>query len=153
MMEDDAGDMDIVAGVASGATTGYVLLWLNDGGVFGTLDTSGYTFDSDETPRWPSDSVDGPGVVLCLSVLHMNQDVFPDIAYGTRSTLTYKGDIYFLPSYGLLPSAGQKINSSTSGEVIAIDIADLNKDNGPDIIVGTRTSSTQGKLVAYFYSD
>jgi hypothetical protein len=80
----------------------------------------------------------------------VNNDVFPDVAYGTRSSSLFTGDIYILPGYGTLPPSGQKINQVVSGEVITMDVADFNRDNRPDIVVGTRTSATQGRLVAYF---
>ncbi len=153
MMEDDAGDPDIVAAVASGPTTGAVLLWLNEAGVFGQPDTTGFAFGAEETPRWPDDWVDAQGAALCLSILHLNRDIFPDIAYGTRNSVLYEGNIYVLASYGTLPDGGQKINQAYSGEIITMDVADFNKDNRPDLVVGTRTSATQGKLVAYFGRD
>lgn len=153
MMEDDAGDIDIVAATSSGETTGAILLWLNENGVFGRPDTTGYVFGPGETPRWPDDFVDAQGAALCLSVLHMNRDVFPDIAYGTRSSVLYEGNIYVLPAYGTLPAEGQQINQTVSGEIITMDVADFNKDNRPDLVVGTRTSATQGKLIAYFGRD
>ena len=153
MMEDDAGDPDIVAAVSSGPTTGAVLLWLNEAGVFGQPDTTGYAFGAEETPRWPDDWVDAEGAALCLSILHLNRDIFPDVAYGTRNSVLYEGNIYVLPCYGTLPDGGQKINQTFSGEIITMDVADFNKDNRPDLVVGTRTSAAQGKLVAYFGRD
>ena len=150
MMEDDGLDPDIIAATSTGDNTGKVLLWLNTAGTFGIPDTTGYAFQSEETPNWPDDYVDAQGEVLSLAVLYVNNDVFPDIAYGTRSSSVYTGDVYILPSYGTLPPAGQKINQVVSGEVITMDVADFNRDNRPDIVVGTRTSATQGRLVAYF---
>jgi hypothetical protein len=75
------------------------------------------------------------------------------VTFGTRSSQFYTGDIYILPSYGTLPSGGEQINRTASGEIISIDVADFNKDSRPDIVVGTRSSVTQGRLVAYFGSD
>ncbi len=151
MKEDDGGDMDIVAAVSSGASIGMVVLWLNDGtGAFGVPDTTGYDFGAIEIPRWPDDGVNAHGEALSMAILSVNNDIFPDVAYGTRSSGFYTGDIYILPAYGTLPSGGIKINSTDSGEIITMDVADFNKDNRPDIVVGTRSSATQGKLVAYF---
>jgi type II secretory pathway pseudopilin PulG len=150
MMEDDGEDPDILAATSTGDNTGTVLLWLNTGGTFGIPDTTGYVFQPRETPNWPDDYVDAQGEALSLATLHVNNDVFPDVAYGTRNSSVYTGDIYILPAYGTLPVLGQKINQAASGEVITIDVADFNRDNRPDIIVGTRTSATQGRLVAYF---
>ena len=150
MMEDDGDDPDIVAATSTGANTGAVLLWLNNAGTFGVPDTTGYAFEPEETPNWPDDHVDALGEVLSLATLHVNNDVFTDIAYGTRNSAFYTGDIYILPCYGTMPTYGQKINQTDSGEIITMDVADFNKDNRPDIVVGTRTSATQGRLIAYF---
>ncbi len=150
MMEDDAGDVDIVAAVSSGALTGQVMLWLNDSCLFGQADTTGYSFGHDETPHLPSDYVDAQGAALCLAILNFNNDGFPDIAFGTRATLLYQGNLYVLPSYGLLPNNGEKINAALMGEIITMAVTDLNKDNSIDIVLGTRNSATEGKLIAYF---
>jgi 3D (Asp-Asp-Asp) domain-containing protein len=90
---------------------------------------------------------------LCLTTLYLNNDLFPDVAYGTRSSAAYTGDVYILPAYGTLPPAGTKINVTNSGEIITMDVADFNKDNRPDIVVGTRDSATHGILVVYFGTD
>ena len=151
MMEDDGDDTDFIAAVSSAASEGHVLLWLNDGsGVFGIPDTTGYSFGPDITPKWPDDGLYAEGEVLSLAVLSINNDVFPDVAYGTKSSAFYTGDIYVLPAFGTLPTNGIKINTTDSGEIITMDVADFNKDNRPDIVVGTRSSATQGKLVAFF---
>lgn len=151
MMEDDGGDPDIIAAVSSGANIGVVVLWLNNGtGTFGVPDTTGFAFGPNDMPRWPDDGVNAYGEALSMAIVSVNNDVFPDVAYGTRSSEFYTGDIYILPAYGTLPSSGIKINSTESGEIITMDVADFNKDNRPDIVVGTRSSATQGKLVAYF---
>ncbi len=151
MMEDDGDDPDILAAVSSGAGAGYVELWLNNGsGTYGIPDTTGYSFGSDITPMWPDDGLYADGEALSLAVLSINNDIFPDVAYGTRSSVFYTGDIYILPAFGTLPTNGIKINTTDSGEIITMDVADFNKDNRPDIVVGTRSSATQGKLVAFF---
>ncbi len=150
MMEDDLGDPDVIAATSNALNAGTVLLWLNTSGTLGVPDTTGYTFQPAETQNWPDDYVDAQGEALSLAILHVNNDVFPDVAYGTRNSVLYTGDIYILPAYGTLPVLGQKINPSVSGEIITMDVADFNWDNRPDIVVGTRTSATEGRLVAYF---
>ncbi|MBU8922425.1 MAG: VCBS repeat-containing protein [Bacteroidales bacterium] len=150
MQEDDSGDPDIVASMSMGPNFGFIMLWNNDGGVFGEPDTTGFVFGPKETPNFPTDWVDAMGEPLSMGLLYVNNDVFPDITYGTRSSSLYTGDIYILPSYGTLPENGFKINTTDLGEIISIDVADFNKDSRPDIVVGTRSSATQGKLVAYF---
>ncbi len=150
MKEDDGNDPDIIAATSTGANAGNVVLWLNTAGTFGLPDTTGYVFQPGETPRWPDDYVNAFGEALSLATLHVNNDLFTDIAYGTRNSALYTGDIYVLPCYGTLPTYGQKINRTESGEIITMDVADFNIDNRPDIVVGTRTSATQGRLIAYF---
>ncbi|MBN1884761.1 MAG: VCBS repeat-containing protein [Candidatus Krumholzibacteriota bacterium] len=151
MMEDDARDPDIIIGSSIAANAGFVMLWSNTGGVFGWADTTGYAFGPETVPNLPDDWVDAHGEALCLAALALNNDIFPDIAYGTRrSSLLYLGDIYVLPSYGTLPDGGLKVNTSDMGEIIAIGVADFNKDSRPDLVVGTRSSATQGRLIAYF---
>jgi len=150
MNEDDQRDPDIVAGITRADNYGYIILMLNWAGTYGVPDTTGAAFPPDTEPRWPDDYVIGPGEVLSLSTLKVNNDIFPDIVYGTRSSSLYQGNIYVLPAYGTLPENGTRINTTSLGEVIAIDAADFNKDGRPDIVIGTRFSATQGRLVAYF---
>ncbi len=152
MKEDDDGDPDIVAGISVGPNIGLVFLYLNEAGVYGIADTTGYAFGPEEVHNMPDDFVFANGEVLSIAVLQVNNDIFPDITYGTRSSSLYTGDIYVLPAYGTLPEFGLKINTSELGEIISIDVADFNKDSSPDIVVGTRSSATQGKLVAFFGS-
>jgi len=150
MMEDDGGDPDIVAATTIADNSGMVLLWLNTAGTFGIPDTTGFTFGPQEIHNMPDDFVDAGGEALSLDVIRVNNDVYPDICFGTRSSSLYAGDIYILPAYGTLPENGTKINTSDLGEIISIAVADFNKDSRPDIVVGTRSSVTQGRLVAFF---
>lgn len=153
MMADDGGYKDIVAALTMGENYGYVMLWLNEGGMIGEPDTTGYAFGPEVQPMMPSDRVFAEGEALSLAVLYLNNDVFPDLAYGTRNSSVYTGNVYVLPAYGTLPMNGIQINQSASGEIVSIDVADFNKDNRPDIVVGTRSTATQGRLVAYFGRD
>jgi len=41
--------------------------------------------------------------------------------------------------------------TSTIGEVVTMELGDFNKDALTDLVIGTRSSSTQGKLIIYFY--
>lgn len=150
MMEDDARDPDILVGTSYAANTGRVLLYLNTNGTLGVADTTGYAFGPYTTPRWPDDYVEAGGEVLSLGTLRLNNDIFPDVTYGTRSSSLYTGDLFVLPAYGTLPVAGTKINTSSPGEIVTIGVADFNKDGRPDIVVGTRSSASQGRLIAYF---
>jgi hypothetical protein len=116
----------------------------------GQPDTFGNTYEPEVTPTFPDDWVYAEGEALSLAELRLNNDVFPDIAFGTRNSTVYTGNIYVLPCYGTLPTYGTRINKAESGEIISIDVADFNKDSRPDIVVGTRSTATQGRLVAYF---
>ena len=152
MMEDDGGDYDLLAAFAGMNDIGGVTLWLNDGtGVFGIPDTVGSkSWPPQTTENLPDDYVEIEGDVQAIEALRVNNDVFPDLAVGTRSSDFYTGDLWVLPAYGTLPSMGIKINNVNNGEIVTMDVADFNRDGRPDIVLGTRTSAIEGSLVAYF---
>jgi len=152
MMEDDGGDFDLLAAYAGMNDIGGVTLWLNDGsGTFGIPDTVGNTpFPPQTVPNFPDDYVEIEGDVKAIEILRVNNDVFPDLAIGTKTSDFYTGDIWILPAYGTLPSVGIKINATNNGEIVTMDVADFNRDGRPDIVLGTRTSAAKGSLVAYF---
>jgi type II secretory pathway pseudopilin PulG len=152
MMEDDGGDVDILAGMSSSANLGWLACWYNTEGAFGVEDTTGYAFPEGVTARWPNDAVAPNAEVLSLATGRVNPDIFPEIFFGTRNSSFYQGDCYVMETFGMLPTAGRKLNSSsTIGEVVTMELADFNKDNLTDLVVGTRYSATQGKLIIYFY--
>ncbi len=154
MHEDDAGDNDLLVGFSGISDIGGVTLWLNDSGTFGIPDTIGSNpYPPQVTKNLPDDYVEIEGDVQAIVTLHVNNDVFPDLAIGTKASDFYTGDLFILPGYGTLPSTGIKINSVGAGEVVTMDVADFNRDGRPDIVLGTRTSATQGSLVAYFGRD
>ncbi len=153
MKEDDQGDPDILAATSTTSGSGAVLLWLNRNGMFGKPDTTGHAFEQHVTPHWPNDGFNPQAECLSIDAAPINRDVFPEVIVGTRSSQFYTGDIYLLKTFGLLPTHGHQLNNVSAGEVNTIDLADFNKDLRVDIVVGTRTSITQGKLVVYFYSD
>lgn len=151
MMEDDQRDPDILAAIGSAPNAGAVFLWHNTGGVFGKIDTTGaLAYGDDIMPVYPNDAYKALGEALSLATAHINRDIFPDVIVGNRNSSFYTGDLYLLKTFGMLPTQGIKINKNLSGEIITIDTADFNKDNKMDVVVGTRTSSTQGKLIIYF---
>lgn len=151
MMEDDGRDPDILAAVATAPNTGGVFLWHNNGGVFGNIDTTeALKYGVDVMPAYPHDVFNALGEGLSIETAHINRDIFPDVIVGNRKSAFYTGDLYLLKTFGMLPTDGILMNSNLSGEVITIDAADFNKDNKTDVVVGTRTSSTQGKLIIYF---
>ena len=128
-------------------------MWFNTAGAFGQPDTTGYSFPVGVSTTWPSDYVNANAEVLSLIAARVNPDIFPEVYYGTRKSAVYTGDAYVLESYGSLPSTGRLLNTtSTIGEVVTVGLSDFNLDNMLDLVVGTRSSSTQGKLIIYFYS-
>jgi hypothetical protein len=149
MAEDNLGDVDLLVGVSTAPNTGALLLYENNGGAFG-LDDQG-DFGTEVQAKVPNDLFAPGGEVLSMVADNFNGDVFPDIMVGTRSTSFYQGDLYFLPTFGALPSSGVPINDTAIGEVVSMALADFDKDNRTDVLVGTRTTSVQGKLLIYFY--
>jgi hypothetical protein len=99
---------------------------------------------------FPNDTADPDGSPLSLTALRIDNDVFPDLAVGTRNGSSYTGAVVTYRAFGFLPLNGTVISSSGSGEVVTITSDDFNKDGAPDIAVGTRVSSTAGKVVIYF---
>ncbi len=152
MMEDDGGDIDILAGMSSSANRGWLACWYNSEGTFGREDTTGYDFPEGVSQRWPNDAVAPNAEVLSLISARVNPDVFPEVFFGTRKSSFYTGDVYVMETFGMLPTAGRPLNtSSTIGEVVTLELGDFNKDSLTDLVIGTRSSSTQGKLIIYFY--
>jgi hypothetical protein len=151
MKVDDAGELDIIAGMSSAPNAGWLACWLNVEGTFGKEDTTGYAFAAGVAHRWPNDAVSPNAEVLSLTAGRVNPDVFPDIFFGTRKTAFYTGDAQVMETFGMLPTAGRLLNTNSIGEVVTMQLGDFNLDNLLDLVVGTRSSSTQGKLVIYFY--
>jgi hypothetical protein len=142
MMEDDQNDLDIIVATEYSETTGRVEVWHNNSSNgFGTVE-GGTLF--------PNDTADPDGSPLSLTALRIDNDVFPDLAVGTRNGSSYTGAVVTYRAFGFLPLNGTVISSSGSGEVVTITSDDFNKDGAPDIAVGTRVSSTAGKVVIYF---
>jgi uncharacterized protein (DUF2141 family) len=152
MMEDDGGDIDILAGMSSAPNAGWLACWHNTEGTFGREDTLGYVFPAGVAQRWPNDAVAPNAEVLSLTAARVNPDVFPEVFFGTRKTSFYTGDAQVMETFGMLPTSGRLLNTtSTIGEVVTMQLGDFNLDNLQDLVVGTRSSSTQGKLIIYFY--
>ncbi|UCG50474.1 MAG: hypothetical protein JSW58_09675 [Candidatus Latescibacterota bacterium] len=151
MMEDDAGDPDLLVGSSSAPNSGWLMLWQNNGGVFGRPDSTEKEFPAGVIPNWPHDAVAPGAEILTVAAGLVNPDIFPEVFYGTRSSAFYAGDVYLVETYGMLPSTGRRLNTTGFiGEVVTMNIGDFNKDNWKDLVVGTRSSSTQGKLLIYF---
>jgi prepilin-type N-terminal cleavage/methylation domain-containing protein len=144
MLEDSNNDVDVLVGTSTGANMGEIELWLNDGsGNFGD-------FDAVDSSWVRSDSTVAAGEVLSLASALVNPDVYPDVCTGTKTSSAYQGSLQVYLGFGFLPSSGTEWSGSEIGEVTTLDTSDFNKDGKTDIVVGTRTSSTSGKLVVYF---
>ncbi|UCE03401.1 MAG: hypothetical protein JSW67_04210 [Candidatus Latescibacterota bacterium] len=142
MKEDDQGDVDIVVASALASTSGMVQVWHNRGdNHFGF----GETRDAA-----PSDQVDPQGAPLSIVAAKADNDVFPDILVGTRTSEAYDGQVLLYRAFGFLPSSGEPISQSSAGEVVTMTIGDFNKDGAPDVATGTRTSASTGKVVVFF---
>jgi hypothetical protein len=85
-----------------------------------------------------------------MSVANIDNDVYPDICAGTKSSLAYTGALVVYRCFGYLPNSGTAWSGTEIGEVVAIDSNDFNKDGKADLVAGSRTGSTTGKLVVYF---
>ncbi len=143
MYEDSEGDIDIIVGTTTGAGTGMVEVWHNNGdGTFGELNYLGH--------YEPSDTVYVNGDVLCVGVDYFDRDIYPDVAVGMRSISDFSGTLKVFQCYGYMPSSGSEWTSPNVGEVITLTLDDFNKDWKQDIAVGTRTSLSQGKVVVFF---
>jgi prepilin-type N-terminal cleavage/methylation domain-containing protein len=146
MLEDDDGDVDIIAGTKTGVAAGRLEIWHNDGeGHFGIYD--------EVLGRYvPSDTVTVSGEILCLAVEKFDRDVYPDIAVGMRQAGSYVGAVQVFPCYGFVPSSYGWTSESIGniGEVITITVNDFNKDTRYDFAVGTRTTASNGRVVVFF---
>ena len=152
MMEDDGNDIDILAGTSSAANAGRVAVWFNTTGTFGQADTTGYTFPVGVSAVWPNDFVNPNAEALSLAAARVNPDIFPEVFFGTRKSAVYTGDALVMETFGMLPTSGRLLNKTIAiGEVVTMGLADFNVDNMLDLVVGTRFSATQGKLIIYFY--
>lgn len=159
MNNNNLARIDIIAAVTTATNQGGVFLWLQadsvmgvavpPGSVYGKKDTI-TVFGPEEDPRGPSDLFVTTGEAISLKMAFINQDIFPDVLVGTRTSVFNTGDVHLLITFGTLPSTGKQLNTTSTGEVTTIDAGDFDKNSWVDILVGTRISATQGKLVIYF---
>ena len=142
MLEDDQNDLDILVAMEHSETTGLIEVWHND---------SSYGFGvNDGVNVIPNDTADPGGAPLSITTMKVDNDIFPDVVVGTRNSATYNGEVVVYRAFGFLPLNGTVISSSGSGEIVTLTSDDFNKDGAADIAVGTRVSSTSGKVVIYF---
>jgi type II secretory pathway pseudopilin PulG len=141
MIEDDQPDVDVIIATELTSTSGEVQVWHNRGdNTFGQGDTANTT---------PDDTANPGGSPLSMTTAKIDNDIFPDLIVGTRTAL-YSGGVVLYRAFGYLPTNGTQMSTTNSGETITMTSADYNKDGAPDISVGTRNSSTSGKVVIFY---
>jgi type II secretory pathway pseudopilin PulG len=144
---------DVLVGISDASNVGGVQVWLNQDGVFGQPDNTGFVFDDDTDPRMPDAYYDAGGEVLAIAAVRLDADIYPEVVIGTRSSLFYTGDLLVVQGAGSGDQKTTNIKVNIAGEVVTIDFADFNKDSNLDIVVTTRTSASAGKLAIYFLDD
>ncbi len=151
MVEDDNRDLDIVAAVSTQSLKGELLLWTQDSesGVWGKADAVNFTFGPEETPRWPSASLQLDAEPTRLATMSVDRDIFPDIIVGLKSSDFNDGGLLLLQTNGTLPPDPTLLSAPGSGEVLDIDTGDFNRDGKIDILVGSQTTSG-GRIEIYF---
>ena len=90
-------------------------------------DTTGYVFRPEETPNWPDDYVDAQGEASEPRDAAREQRRLSPTSRTERGAHApvSRETSTFCRAYGTLPTYGQKINPALSGEIITMDVADL----------------------------
>jgi hypothetical protein len=142
MVEDDAGDLDIVASVKTSDVLGGVELWHQYAdGRFGIFTEGG---------RIRDDWMDTGGAPLSLLMTRLDNDVFPDVIVGVRAGYTFDSTLEYARGFGHLPSESVATTDWSIGAVITVTEGDLNMDGVTDLAAGTQTSSSSGKVFVFF---
>jgi hypothetical protein len=132
---------------------GGVQVWLNKNGVYGVDDKTGFVYDKDTDAKVPDYFYDAGGEALSVAASRLDGDLFPELIIGTRSSLFYTGDLVVIQEAGTKNEKIMNVKVNVAGEVVTIDVADMNKDSYSDIVVTTRTSASAGKLAIYFLNN
>jgi hypothetical protein len=90
------------------------------------------------------------GAPLVMYAFPMDNDMFPDLLIGTRTSSTYQGDFELARTFGYLPAQATPITDSQLGAVVTMTLNDFNRDNAMDLAVGTQNSATEGQVVIFF---
>lgn len=141
-VEDDQQDIDILCAVQTGEVTGYVEVWhQGPDGYFGLVD---------ESRRIANDRMITNGAPVSMMVMHLDNDVFPDILVGTRRNTGYEGTVEYALGFGHLLSESVPTTDTSIGAVLTMTHADFNMDGVQDLAVGTQNSSTRGKVLVFY---
>jgi len=144
---------DILVAVSEAQNVGGVQIWYNKSGVYGVADNTGYTFAADEEAKVPDNYYSTSGEALAVSTADLDLDIFPDVIIGTRSSSFYTGALLVVQAAGTANEKVTNVKVNVAGEVVTIELGDMNKDSYPDLVVTTRTSASAGKLAIYFLND
>lgn len=142
MVDDDQGRPDIVVAAEITETNGGIELWTqHDDGYFGLPTGTARSFD---------DFMFTDGAPIVMEMLKLDNDVFPDLLIGTRTSNTYQGYVLMALGFGYLPAEATQITSNLIGAVVTMTTNDFNKDNAMDLAVGTQNAATQGQVVIFY---
>jgi hypothetical protein len=141
-VEDDDQDIDIVLAVQMGDVYGHVEVWHQDpDNYFGLVD---------ESRRIANDKMLTGGAPISMVVMHLDNDVFPDILVGTRRGSGFEGTVEFALGFGHLLSESVPTTETSIGAVLTMTNADFNMDGVKDLAVGTQNASTRGKVLVFY---
>ena len=141
-IEDDQRDIDILLAVQTGDVSGYVEVWHQaEDTYFGLVD---------ESQRIPNDRMYTNGAPISLMVMHLDNDVFPDIVVGTRRNTGYEGTVEYALGFGHLLSEARPATDISIGAVLTMAHADFNMDGVQDLAVGTQNSGTTGRVLVFY---
>jgi hypothetical protein len=153
MYNDGYGLPDIMAGISEAQNVGGVQIWLNKNGVYGEDDKTGFVYDNDTDAKVPDHYYKASGEALSVAAARLDGDIFPELIVGTRNSNFYTGDLLVIQEAGTKNEKISNVKVNVAGEVVTIDVADMNKDSYSDVVVTTRTSATAGKLAIYFLNN
>ncbi len=142
MFDDNSGRPDIVVASATSEFSGGIELWVqHEDGRFGLVNEGARSFD---------DYMYTSGAPLVMFAHNMDNDMFPDILIGTRTSTSYQGDFELARTFGFLPAHATPITNANLGAVVTMTLNDFNMDNAMDLAVGTQNSATEGQVVIFF---
>ena len=95
-IEDGDGDLDILLAVQTSEITGHVEVWHQYAdNYFGVVD---------ESARIADDRMYTNGAPVSMMVMHLDNDIFPDIVVGTRRNTGFEGTVEYALGFGHLLS-------------------------------------------------
>lgn len=142
MFDDNSSRPDIVVAAKTSDISGGIELWVqHEDGRFGILNEGFRSFD---------DYMYTEGAPIVVYAYPMDNDMFPDLLIGTRTSSIYQGDFELARTFGYLPAHATPITNTSLGAVVTMTLNDFNMDNAMDLAVGTQNSATEGQVVIFF---